>query len=93
MTLEQFFVKLGETSGPWVLARFGGIRRTTEADYCCPITALDPARPGPGHWQPCAMGMGLTMGDAALIMNAADNCSGHDPALRARLLAATVERP
>lgn len=91
MTIDEFLVRLeavdrqwwGKRESPW-------IRTKTPKDsdtYCCPLTAVA-GLPKVGDWKKAGELLGLSMDDTKAIVSAADNREGHDPALRARLLAA-----
>jgi hypothetical protein len=90
MTLDQFFVKLAQTPGPWFI-RNNQIR--TDSDpLVCPICAVLNDPRFSADWESAAMHLGLRRLTAARIAVAADN--GLDdivckmPSLRARLIAA-----
>ncbi len=81
MTLDEFFEKLPRDN--W----FSGYGGRPTRGHCCPVTAIDPAQPTPGNWVDVAKRWHLDTHLAGEIVKAADSIRGHDPALRARLLA------
>lgn len=85
MTLDEFVEKLKETPGPWELVDGRAIRCYGR----CPIEAM--AGAPAGEWCKAGINLGIRHGDINRITDSAD-LPDQDPDLRARLLAATVNR-
>jgi hypothetical protein len=86
MTLDEFLVKLRETPRDWYMNGFG-IRGGNCC--CCPITGCSSYGPRPAwDFHIVSRELGLSVDDMYAIADAADCRGGHNPALRAQLLAA-----
>lgn len=95
LQMTQFLDTLATTPYQWHL-NVAGVLRTDPGNDCL-ITAVARHLTGQafsvGQWQAAADAIGLPHDDGELVVSAADNKSDHIPELRARLLAATVNRP
>lgn len=88
MTLDEFFEKLPKTGWHFMdSAEFGKLRIRLGAGCQCPLEAVAIVDAGSVSICRLVEGIGLSFEDGKRIVYAADNWIGHDPALRARLLA------
>jgi hypothetical protein len=85
--LDNFLVELKATTGPWRLLRSGQIRTDTDPQLC-PVCAVANETPWSTAWWEVADRVGLGHKLAHEVAAAADNCTVHDPFLRAQLLEA-----
>lgn len=87
LSYPAFLQLLSETPRDWYLDD-GAIRRMTALSSCCPLTAVEPCHVPPIFARLAADAIGVDRETAVRIIVAADNRSGHDPQVRADLLAA-----
>ena len=82
MTLDEFLGELRKTPRLWELSRGGFIRFPHKSK--CPLEVVA----GCFSYRSAADQLGVNFHDGLKIAQAADNDTGHDPKLRARLLKA-----
>ncbi len=94
LQMASFLDTIAKTPYRW---RLDGEELRTYPDNDCPITANARHLTGRAFstrvWTEAADAIGLPRDDGRLIVAAADNQPGHIPGLRARLIAATINRP
>ena len=94
MTFDEFCYELSKLRVKWVVDKRSTIR-TDDGD--CVITALYRYYTGKKidlfYWQAAAMGLGLRLDEALLIMDACDNKKGHNQLFRIRLEGVTIRKP
>ena len=75
MTVDEFFVELGEVDVEWFILPSGRIRGWRSG--CCPISALAVGGPIPSHrYRSVGMELGLRYSVTCNVANAADQLSG-----------------
>ncbi len=88
MTLEEFLTELEKTPRDWHIESDGVIRnRRNECPACVVSNALRHTRYALA-WDDAAKALGMLRADGAAIAEAADEETGHDRALRERLMQA-----
>lgn len=97
MTLNEFLKELRKTPGPWFVHWDYTLRQWPNNQEQCPLTAVsilqgDCPRRTVGQFLVAAQFVGISPVLAKSIVSAADASSDYDPALRRRLLRATVGR-
>lgn len=93
MTIAAFLKQLRATRGPWTLVNGVAIRRDVDnGTGVCPVCAVANQPTHRVSWWSVYRQLRLRHRDALAIVLAADQGDNYDPALRRRVLAATVKR-